>query len=315
MAETTDSAGARQGDAFSDTGELLRRAREAQGLTIQQVAQSLHLDAWILEALEANRFKDIGAPVFVKGHLRKFAAEVGVSQEAVMEAYYRAEDTPDTPMLVTDTLTRPAGGGRGRGAVIALSIMLVALIALVVWLWLRGPGLLAPWFDSASQTTPVTPGEPFVSQADSAVAMDDPAAVTQGPAGPANSGGTEAADGAGTNSGDPIRLDDSAASGSVSAPATTPVAPEEVSSDALPEGMIRLSISVANDSWVEIYDGNNRRLFFDLGKAGTRRTVTGSPPLQVLLGNAEGAEVILNGAPYEIPAGTRRGKTARFTVQ
>ena len=48
MAEATDSADARQADGQPSTGALLRKAREAKGLSILQVAQALHLDAWIL---------------------------------------------------------------------------------------------------------------------------------------------------------------------------------------------------------------------------------------------------------------------------
>ncbi len=312
MAETTDPANAGQAAASPGTGEMLRQAREAKGLTIQQVAQSLHLDAWILEALEDNRFRDIGAPVFVKGHLRKFASEVGVSQESVMDAYYQSENTPETPELVTDTLTRPTGDSRSRGPVLALSLVLVALIALVAWLWLReqgfmgsdaaGAGNSGELVPAAGDTRLAAPGEGTAGPAEAV-----PIATLPGPATVDSTG----ADSAGNDA----DMTDASAESTNAANAGTPAVPSEPAQTPPAEGTLRLSIDFANDSWVEIYDGGNRRLFFDLGKAGTRRTVSGEPPLQVLLGNAEGARITLNGEAYEIPAGARRGKTARFTVQ
>lgn len=312
MAETTDPAGAGQRAAHLGAGELLRQAREAKGLTIQQVAQSLHLDAWILEALEDNRFKDIGAPVFVKGHLRKFAAEVGVSQESVMDAYYDSENMPETPELVTDTLTRPAGHSRGRGPVLALSLVLIALIALVAWLWLREQGFSGgddAGVGDTGATVPAAQDERLVSPGESAAAVAEPTQIATLPARAiSDDTGTDADITGG-------EMVDDSTDATDAKDATRPDLPTEQTPSPPADGTLRLSIEFANDSWVEIYDGGNRRLFFDLGKAGTRRTVSGEPPLQVLLGNAEGARVTLNGAAYEMPAGARRGKTARFTVQ
>ncbi len=304
MAEATDAPGAGKAEGLPSTGELLRRARQEKGLTIQQVAQALHLDAWILEALEANRFKDIGAPVFVKGHLKKFAAEVGMAHELVMEAYYRSEDMPETPRLVTDTLTRPAGNARSRGPVIVLSIVLVALIVLVAWLWLREHGFPVPGADGASSAVgarPVAVGTNTVSREpdDEGDALPEalPSLPTASPDAPDERLATPEPETAGV------------------ADAGSPAAVVVEQQPPVEEGTISLSIAFANDSWAEIYDGSNRRLFFDLGRAGTRRTVSGEPPLQVLLGNADGARITLNGEAFAIPAGSRRGKTARFSVQ
>ena len=53
-------------------GVQLRRAREAKGLLVHDIAQELHLDEWMLQALEEDDFTALGAPVFAKGHMRKY---------------------------------------------------------------------------------------------------------------------------------------------------------------------------------------------------------------------------------------------------
>ena len=57
-------------------GMLLRRERERRALSVQQAAEDLHLDTWMVDAIEADRFVALGAPVYAKGHLKKYAALV-----------------------------------------------------------------------------------------------------------------------------------------------------------------------------------------------------------------------------------------------
>ncbi|MGB6605215.1 MAG: helix-turn-helix domain-containing protein, partial [Steroidobacteraceae bacterium] len=58
-------------------GARLRAAREKRGLTVLQAAEKLHVDARVLEALETGDFAALGAPVYVRGHLRHYAELVG----------------------------------------------------------------------------------------------------------------------------------------------------------------------------------------------------------------------------------------------
>ncbi len=60
-------------------GVRLRAAREKRGLTLLQAAERLHLDVRIVQALEAEEFAELGADVYVRGHLRRYAEAVGES--------------------------------------------------------------------------------------------------------------------------------------------------------------------------------------------------------------------------------------------
>ena len=70
-------------------GEALRAARERTGLQVKQAAERLHVDAAIIQALEEGRFAALGAPVFVRGHLRRYAELLG-EPEAPLQARYAA---------------------------------------------------------------------------------------------------------------------------------------------------------------------------------------------------------------------------------
>jgi cytoskeleton protein RodZ len=78
-------------------GERLRSARKARALNLAQVAEALRLEEASVVALEEGRFAAMGAPVFVRGHLRRYAELVSLSPESVLEAYRLAAPDSDAP--------------------------------------------------------------------------------------------------------------------------------------------------------------------------------------------------------------------------
>ena len=69
-------------------GERLADARREQGISIRDIAKELHLDEPKVRALEENRFEVLGAPVFAKGHMRKYAELVGAPVDELLTEYY-----------------------------------------------------------------------------------------------------------------------------------------------------------------------------------------------------------------------------------
>ena len=88
-------------------GSALRRAREQKNLSIQQIADELHLDLKIVHALEADAFYSLGAPVYAKGYLRKYALLVGLPEDDVIALYERLSDVPPTPTVMPVASLRP----------------------------------------------------------------------------------------------------------------------------------------------------------------------------------------------------------------
>src|SRR5689334_25004081 len=86
------------GESVRGIGMRLRTARQRSGLTVLQAAERLHVDARVLEALEAEDFAVLGADVYVRGHLRRYAEEVGESATQLQELYTNTS-APTTPDL------------------------------------------------------------------------------------------------------------------------------------------------------------------------------------------------------------------------
>ncbi|HXO16046.1 MAG TPA: helix-turn-helix domain-containing protein, partial [Steroidobacteraceae bacterium] len=116
----------------------LRGAREHQGLTVVQAAEQLHVDARTLEALEAEDFAALGADVYVRGHLRRYAELIGESPAELQELYASSRQAarPD----LTRIARRERGGGGAR--LVLPALLGLAGVALVVLLWwvLSTPG-------------------------------------------------------------------------------------------------------------------------------------------------------------------------------
>jgi len=84
--------------------------------------------------------------------------------------------------------------------------------------------------------------------------------------------------------------------------------------EAAPVRETRLKLDLANDSWVEVYDSRGERLFYDVASAGSVQSVAGRGPLRVVLGNAAGVTVEVDGQSREIPENAIDGEGARFVV-
>lgn len=74
-----------------------------------------------------------------------------------------------------------------------------------------------------------------------------------------------------------------------------------------------LRLTFSDDSWVEVYDANENRLFRDLALSGEEHLIEGVAPFRILFGFAPGVMVEFNGARVEHAAYARYG-IARFTL-
>jgi cytoskeleton protein RodZ len=72
--------------AMAGCGERLRHAREAAGLSIDEVAARLHMPARVVRSLEAEDWSRLGAPVFVRGQVRSYSRLVGLTTAPMMAA-------------------------------------------------------------------------------------------------------------------------------------------------------------------------------------------------------------------------------------
>ncbi|HJY38601.1 MAG TPA: RodZ domain-containing protein [Steroidobacteraceae bacterium] len=115
-------------------GGMLRAERERRGYSVQYAAEDLHLDVWVIEALEANRFEALGAPVYAKGHLRKYATLLGLSPATVLERYDALSGTPIEPTPIPAAIAAPVPQRRSIPKAPLWIAAALAVAAGVAWL-------------------------------------------------------------------------------------------------------------------------------------------------------------------------------------
>jgi cytoskeleton protein RodZ len=125
------------GEQLRGTGARLRDARERKGLKLLEVAERLHTDGRILEALEADDYAPLGADVYVRGHLRRYAEFLGESP-AALPALYGGGALASRPDL-TRIPHEPGGTATRRVAPALLGLAAFALVALL-WRLVTVPG-------------------------------------------------------------------------------------------------------------------------------------------------------------------------------
>jgi cytoskeleton protein RodZ len=128
----------------TDPGARLRRQRELGGLNEQQAAEQLNLDVNVVTALERNDFASLGAPVFARGHLKRYAALLGLGEEEILGAYDRLRGQFAQPSLIPKSREEMMPvRGRPRWAWLVGGVVLF-LLAAGIAAYVREYGLRLP---------------------------------------------------------------------------------------------------------------------------------------------------------------------------
>ncbi|TLY78478.1 MAG: DUF4115 domain-containing protein [Gammaproteobacteria bacterium] len=121
------------GEQRCGAGARLRAGRENGGLSVPQAAERLRFDARIVEALEAEDYAALGADVYVRGYLRRYAELVGDSPEELLGLYAR-DGRVTRPDLTRIPHREPPDGAAWLGRPALLGLAGFALIALLAWI-------------------------------------------------------------------------------------------------------------------------------------------------------------------------------------
>ena len=284
--------------ATESIGQLLARLRAERGLDPAKVAQELRCDRTIIDALEADRYADLGAAVFARGHLRRYADFLG-APSAELLARWSAEQVGGQPL---PDLTRAPQAPRpidtrrwGRSLAVIAGALAIGLAA---WWILQGAGarpapvpapIQAGAGDAAvpPQSVPV-PQVAAVPQETPATAVTPTATLVAGPVDAPADAPADAAE----------------APAPAATPATVPPVP----------GDVALAFTTQADCWAEVVDATGARRLYQLIRAGERVTVAGAPPLRVTLGRGDVTRVEVAGRTVTLPQDAVRNSVARFEV-
>lgn len=156
-------------------GEELKRAREAAGLSLSEMATRTKIAATALESLERNDFSRLPGGIFGRSFVRSYATEVGVDPDATVARFIEGLKQSEREEAERLAARRPEITRddrqfleRQRRALVALQVAIVvgviAIISLVTWrvrVMLAEPDVPATVAEPAPVIVPPEPADPI----------------------------------------------------------------------------------------------------------------------------------------------------------
>src|SRR3989338_2045543 len=98
---------------MSSLGSYLRELRQRRGVSLEEIARSTRVLHLYLEALEADDFDALPAPVFTKGFVRAYCQMLGEPPDQAFALWEPGGGAPPPPPPPAGGAAR-AGGAAGR---------------------------------------------------------------------------------------------------------------------------------------------------------------------------------------------------------
>ena len=109
-------------------------AREAANVSHQQAAEELRLELRVVQALEHADFSPLGAPVFIKGHLRAYEKLLGLQSDSLVELYELIQPVVDMKVAVQ----KPETTKSANLAPWSFGLLIFVAVVSVAWFLLSG---------------------------------------------------------------------------------------------------------------------------------------------------------------------------------
>lgn len=297
----------------SSEWDRLRREREAQGLSLEQVSAYLKLTERQLDAIEKGDLSALPGLAFSRGFVRNYARFLKLDP-APFVALIKDESTESvlpTEMYNSDLGRMPKDGGGSRFSALP-ALLIVVVVAIII-----GAGWYFHWFESHEDTEALNEAEQS-----EAVEMHGPlpsathgaAAVVSSPAAEASVPASEPAETVPGGSA-PVPSLHTQAAASPSATSAR-VAPAESSPAADSAQLDRIVLAFDGDSWVEVRDASGKNVFSRMNHAGSVQEVQGRAPFSLVVGNASQVRLNWKGQAIDLNAYLKSGsQVARLTVK
>jgi cytoskeletal protein RodZ len=119
-------------------GQYLRRHREDNAMSMEEVSRATRIPVGNLERLENDHFDDLPGEVFVRGFLKAYARAVSIPVDDVLARYTSSRRVAwVTPLPMTSPIQKTQG--RRFGVAIAFVVLLILFtLALSIVLKPRG---------------------------------------------------------------------------------------------------------------------------------------------------------------------------------
>lgn len=327
----------------SRPGELLRLAREAKGLSQEDVAKKLNFLPLYVPALEDEKFEPLHSITFVKGYLRAYARFLEIDADEVLRCF-----AVHHPELVKQETQQPVEVMKSEKNTSSLIfklfslLVVIALVAVIIIWWqsrsaeslpsvsnqdvqvdtLDGNTIVAPvQTEAITAIQPVTIEEkkteqslaleqqPELAVVASVAAVVAPVVVAPVVEKPIVEEKTVVEE-------KPVVVKPVVAKPVVNAAPKAPVKTINGDPATVTAGNNNLvALVFTNECWVEVRDDLGRMLHASLMQADDQILLEGKPPFQVVFGNGTVAKVFYEGKNFDFSSRIRSNGYASIRVE
>lgn len=291
--------------ATTSLGQQLREARQARGLSVEDVVHALKFSARQIEAVEADHMDVLPGAVFQRGLVRSYARLLKLDPGPLLnliEAQAPAQE-PDIRAPENMGNATPRGGIHQIPPLVALSVLLLIVAgAMFGWRYLGGGAARTSTAADVAQVLPTEANGP----------ASEAAAVVAPPSGnvPVAAPQLEVVAPA------PVPVP---AVAPVPAPTSAPVAAPTPPASTAPAAAVppadgrRLSFQFQGESWIEVKDASGLVILTGIYHGGTQ-SVVGRAPFEVVIGNASVVSLRDDGKLVDLKPYTR-SEVSRLTLK
>ena len=300
MEEDTTTNSEIKNDGSETAGEVLRKKRENIGLSIDHIANQLNLDSKLIELLEKNDYEKFNIETYLKGYLRAYAKVLDLDDDMVINLY--KESNPEkTPEILPNVKRKIQRNGADR-SVKLFSYIIGLAIALSILVWYQKNFLVQPSEENLKIANIKIHENTNINGVDVDYKIINHTNSWQWPINKAEKNYE-------SNSNELELVESEKTQDKIKNIADT----NEVSAYNIQQSNDTVVLNLTADSWIEIYDREGSRLFFDLARGGKNYIINGNSPFDILLGAANEVSIEFNGSSVNIEPYIKFG-IARFTL-
>ena len=291
-------------------GKTLREAREAAALSVSEVSDELKLSEEIIRALEYSQVDALPAPTFTQGYIRSYARLLKLSGDEIVEAYTQFIPKEEPTLTATSGVPAQSTSKDTSIKLVTYGLIVASFILLVVWWYQSDFSWVAGEKDMPETGEPETqlviPEKIEEVPAEESPSEDETMALIpeKAPVQPTVSDKDDL---------QPVQVEPEKQKATAQSVAEKSEA-EESEPVSVITGDDVLMMKTHSESWTEVQDANNQRLFFQLMKKGTRYRLQWQAPFRIFMGNAPSVSLQVNNQSVDIGEYIRKNNIAHVSI-
>jgi cytoskeleton protein RodZ len=324
-------------------GQLLAKARQDAGLSLEEVSEQLKIPLNVLKNIESDVAYDTLPEAFVRGYIRAYAKKVNVDESLVLQKKETtgAIDTSGLEMQSFSRRTKRKALER-RLTIASWIIAIVLVIALVIW-WFQDGGFnrfapvattTATEQNKATEVAMPVSFEPedaqspqpiseydlsTVAASDEEMSDEEESEANSSEQNPMDSSGEESQVSSvvsGTEQDSTLSSDSVVAEQPQTVVSLTPEQQALVAADGAADesGFIKVEMKFDELCYVEVRDVSGEQVAYGNKPAGYLMSLNAQGPLSVLLGHTQGVTIWVNDKEYDM-SDLPRNRVARFELE